>query len=51
MWTWYCPEGGLEHRCLVLTGWRVLHSLTVDGFVWLKMGKAYDCADLSSRLN
>lgn len=51
MWTWYCPKDGLEHRCLVLTGWRVSHSLAVDGVPWVRLCKPKDCLDLSIKLN
>jgi len=40
MWIWYCPEGGLEHRTLLVVGWRVLHRLNVDGIPWVKLGKS-----------
>jgi hypothetical protein len=39
MMVWYCPLDGLEYRCLLLVGWRVVHRLDVDGKPWVKMVK------------
>ncbi len=40
--TWYCPLDGLEHRSLILAGWKKMHTLYVDGVLWVKMRKTED---------
>lgn len=38
-YTFFCIADGIIHRCLLINGWRVLHTLSADGETFVKMEK------------
>lgn len=49
-WVWHCPLGGLEYVLLLQVGWRIEHTLYVDGIPWAKLSKSKDCVDNTAKV-